>query len=787
MKIHRKQNNVSTRPLLSHFVMLLGATLIITMLISYGVWSLMVAPAHLQRFEQHSQLQLEKFQQNIQQHIALLQQPLPKLIKDIDPSIFDEETSQFFSWLNTFQERWLPQVPYAQSIDVLSRKAVQQQEGTRSFIVLHMMNRLEAGESMFLEAAKQANGQWLLHKVEPVMDRNEMLVGVVHLTFSLEGLRTLFDAEKESIATVALRQHIDNPLPLVFLFLEQESNQYLKKVVNIPNSYWQMSYQPSKALKARYDVVPLWFWSVVLGLLLIGGLLSYLYTRPEIIPEESLTRPKKNGWTKDDSKMTGNSEMVDVVEQSSLPPTDSELLHDAFPHHVFRAYDIRGLAHSELDEALFYKIGQAVATKVLDAGDGAIVVGYDARTHSPLFSQAVAEGIISTGCDVINIGLVPTPLMNFSACQHKKTNSGLIVTASHNPAEYNGCKMVVNGETLVDDDIQHLKSTIAQGSFPVAEQKGTITLGDFSQVYIDKITTDVAVMDGWNIVIDAANGASSELAPRLFQSLGCQVSPLFCEFDGTFPNHDPDPSVLDNLSELIGKVKDEKADIGFAFDGDGDRLMVVTQQGRVMWPDQLLMLFAQDIVARHPGSDVIFDVKSTHLLAKVISAHGGRPIMWKTGHSHIKSKMKETQSLLGGEFSGHIFFKERWFGFDDGLYAAARLLEILTLTGRTIDDLLDELPSMVSTPEIKVAVSEARKFKVIDELTQTASFKYGKITTIDGLRVDFDRGWGLVRASNTAPVLTLRFEAEDKKELAHIKKAFQDALKKVDPSLDTHF
>lgn len=459
---------------------------------------------------------------------------------------------------------------------------------------------------------------------------------------------------------------------------------------------------------------------------------------------------------------------------------------------IFRAYDIRGIVGECLSEDMFYAIGQAVASEALDAGESALIVAHDARTHSPKFSSSVAEGIISTGCNVIDIGLVPTPLMNFAAAQHAQTSSGIIITASHNPKEYNGCKMVINGNTLVDEDIQRLKQRIQKKDVRTANVKGKKASEDFSQAYVDYIKNNVqgdSWKDNWKVVIDSANGAASQLSVNLFSALGCNVTPIFCEFDGSFPNHDPDPSVEENLQALIKKVKQEKADVGFAFDGDGDRLVAITPQGKIIWPDQLMMLFAEDVVAKNPHCHVVYDIKSSACLGDLISQKGGQPVLWKTGHSHIKAKMKQTNAVLGGEFSGHIFFKDRWFGFDDGLYAAVRLLEIMSQTQQTLDIALELLPKRVSTPEIKVAIDEEEKFVFMDKLINNVSSmsKATAVTTIDGLRIDFENSWGLVRASNTAPALTLRFEASDEKKQKEVKEIFKDLLHNIDKTLELNF
>ncbi|HEY3700162.1 MAG TPA: phosphomannomutase/phosphoglucomutase, partial [Spongiibacteraceae bacterium] len=386
--------------------------------------------------------------------------------------------------------------------------------------------------------------------------------------------------------------------------------------------------------------------------------------------------------------------------------------------------------------------------------------------------------------DVIDIGLTPTPLMYF-ATHHLSAQSGVMVTGSHNAAEYNGLKIVLGGKTLSGRAIQALRQRIQERRF--SKGKGGYRVEHIADRYIDYIINDVAIAQPLKIVIDAGNGVTGTIAPRLFEQLGCEVIPLYCNIDPTFPHHDPDPSVAANLRDLVQLVRETGADLGIAFDGDGDRVGIVTGSGAIVAADRLLMVLAQDVVARNPGADVLFDVKCTRSLNNVISSYGGRPIMWKSGHSFMKEKMAETGALLGGEFSGHIFFNERWFGFDDGMYAAARLIEILSTSDPNLDAQLSTLPATVSTPELKIEATEQAKFDLIERLLANGKFGEGKLTTLDGVRVDFPDGWGLVRASNTTPALTLRFEADNEAALARIQTLFKDQLGAIDPRLSFGF
>ena len=396
----------------------------------------------------------------------------------------------------------------------------------------------------------------------------------------------------------------------------------------------------------------------------------------------------------------------------------------------------------------------------------------------------LVEGLTASGCDVIDIGAQATPLMYFATHQ-LDTQSGVMITGSHNPREYNGIKIVIAGTALSGAAIVSLKTEFLAKTLTSGE--GQYQTQDIEHRYIDYIVNDISIAEPLKIVLDAGNGIAGAIAPRLFRELGCEVIALYCEVDGNFPNHHPDPTVDANLTDLKYYVRQHQADLGIAFDGDGDRLGVVTASGKSIAADQLLMLLAKDIVSRYPDASVLFDVKCTRHLNTLISHYGGRPIMWKTGHSFDETKMAETGALLGGEFSGHIFFKERWFGFDDGLYAAARLLELLGATNPDLDQQLAALPQSLASPELNVATTESKKFAIIEQLIGSCPFEGGKISTLDGLRVDFADGWGLVRASNTTPMLILRFEADTEAAMIRIQSQFKQQLTGIDNSLQFGF
>ncbi|WP_431978000.1 phosphomannomutase/phosphoglucomutase [Pseudomonas oligotrophica] len=454
------------------------------------------------------------------------------------------------------------------------------------------------------------------------------------------------------------------------------------------------------------------------------------------------------------------------------------------PASIFRAYDIRGVVGDSLTNETAYWVGRAVGAESLAKGEPNVSVGRDGRLSGPELVQHLIHGLVDSGCTVSDVGMVPTPVLYYAA-NILAGKSGVMLTGSHNPPDYNGFKIVIAGDTLANEQIQRLRERIETGE--LSEGVGRVEPVDVLDRYFEQIRGDIAMARRMKVVVDCGNGVAGVIAPRLIEALGCEVIPLYCEVDGNFPNHHPDPGKPENLVDLIARVKAEKADLGLAFDGDGDRVGVVTNAGTLIYPDRLLMLFAKDVVARNPGADIIFDVKCTRRLTPLISGYGGRPVMYKTGHSLIKKKMKESGALLAGEMSGHIFFKERWFGFDDGIYSAARLLEILSQDKRDAEQVFAAFPCDVSTPEINITVTEESKFTIIDALQRDAQWGEANLTTLDGVRVDYPKGWGLVRASNTTPVLVLRFEADSEEELSRIQAVFHEQLQRVAPDLKLPF
>nr|WP_324257400.1 phosphomannomutase/phosphoglucomutase [Cellvibrio fontiphilus] len=683
------------------------------------------------------------------------------------------------------------------------------------YLELDLIQRAEQGKTPLPELV-EINKRWMFQWARPVTTGADSApLGSLLITTDAAPLLALFAGSDPSLGETVLQQQFAGS-PAQIVRKSGTGNAGPKASGKVANSYLTLDFTPSEQLKLRAEELPT-LWLFIVSLIAAASLalcwfLSKVITRAtfntnesagpslqetvqasketkEAAAEEALTNPMFQNQDILDIAVIDEDEDILGLNQASGKKTGGAQRHSVdekdVPAEIFRSYDIRGLVNSQITPQLAQLIGQAVGSEALDQGEHSIVVARDGRTHSEALTQALIKGILRTGCNVINIGMVPTPLMYFATFHFDDTHSGVMVTASHNPKEYNGFKVVINNRALADDSVTELRARILEQRFHqgLGEETPRTIIPD----YIERVFSDVALAGNIHLVVDAGNAVTGLVAPQLFEELGCEVTPLFCEIDGEFPNHNPDPTIEQNLQALIAKVQEVNADIGVAFDGDGDRLVVVTPKGDIIWPDRLLMLYAKDILARNPGADVLFDVKCSRQLNQVISSYGGRPIMWKTGHSPMKAKMEETQALIGGEYSGHIFIKDRWYGFDDGIYAMARLLEIITLRDQSIDAIFASFPQLHATPEIKVNVSDQDKFGLIKKLAESGDFANGAVTTIDGLRVDYTKGWGLVRASNTSPALTLRFEAESPEALQKIQQIFKRELLKVDNKLNIEF
>jgi len=644
--------------------------------------------------------------------------------------------------------------------------------------------------------------------VSPIK-QDDVLRGFILASFDVGVIQALFRSgmRDQQLAWIELKQDA--------LFIVGDGNASFKKsevihLLRLSGAHWQIKVRrPSSGLPLTQQDVFYYLAISWLVIILLGLLASFLTNkdRREVVksklkpsqqfkkaqaPVVEVVKPDDTGSLSGE-RDEGSSGKAGLLEtktddaQSVIFQKDDAIQVStqlSTPKAIFRAYDIRGVVDVSLTEEGVYEIGLAIGTEVLEAGQKGIIIARDGRLHSERLSQSLVKGLLATGCDVCDIGQVPTPVLYY-ATHNLSANSGVMITGSHNPAEYNGVKVVIDGQTLSGDEILNLYHRIEKRDF--AEGEGEYQEQMMLPEYIGAISSDVKMGRMMKVVVDCGNGVAGEAAPMLLSTLGCDVIPLFCEIDGSFPNHHPDPSKPENLQQLIEKVKEEEAELGLAFDGDGDRLGVVDSEGNIIWPDRQLMLYAIDVLSRQVGADIVFDVKCSKNVEKVIAAHGGRALMSKTGHSLMKAKMKQTGAELGGEMSGHIFFKERWFGFDDGLYTAARLLEILSSEFRATAEIFADLPDSLSTPELNVSLQEGENVRFIDKLMGLAKFDDAKLVTIDGLRVEFTDGWGLVRASNTTPSLVLRFEADNNEAMIRIQASFRQLMLEIKPDIELPF
>ncbi len=691
------------------------------------------------------------------------------------------------------------------------------------FAQIERLQRASKGEAVLPEAY-QDNGNWMFDLVVPVKAADGHVAGNLLAVFSIKLLQSSLEQLPATMGETVWLQKF--PQSREQTVAHSGSGQNLELVSdavasNIP--HWQVRVVPGPQLLDEAVASPAMLFAAQ-GVVIIACLLALwlvhrrTHAKLTVAAEARVTPIQIRGARKVDKNnfvvaeaapATVATELADPLFQHSdlldfdddnynvrpaeqKPATASTKARqssrkDKFnaPANIFRDYDIRGNADREISDELAQRIGLAFGSECLESGQTHVILAGDGRLSTPRIKGALQQGLLASGCHVTDIGDVPTPLMYFATHTLGITQSGIMVTASHNPSEDNGFKMVIGGRTLASEQIQRLRDRVQTGDFN--EGEGECFQRDVTADYINYIANDIVLAGSYRIVLDCGNGIAGKIAPRLFEELGCDVVPLYCDVDGAFPNHPADPSVLENLRALVNAVTEQHADLGVAFDGDGDRLAVVTANGDIILPDRLLMLFAKDIVSRNPGTDIVFDVKSTRLLNALISSYGGRPVMWKSGHSHIKNKVMETGALLGGELSGHIFFKERWFGFDDGMYSAARLLEIMSIRDQDLDSIFDSFPDSASTPEIRIAVPEDKKFAIVKRLAERGEWGNGKLSTLDGVRVDFAKGWGLVRASNTAAELTLRFEADDAETLSTVQYVFKQQLNAADKDLKLPF
>jgi phosphomannomutase/phosphoglucomutase len=719
--------------------------------------------------------------------------------------------------------------------------------GPLNFAALDLLQRVEAGQSPAPEAYKVDN-RWLLYSAVPLRAEGQQAIrGTLLLVSDLERLFASLPALPAEAGELRLTQQFSGTPEQLLLQRGAPADGVTALTLSSGNANWKLVYLPGSEA-AQATLAPLFLIGATLlalagmliGLQLVLGsqqrklrddvlrisrLLQELSTGKTIqVPALSLpvldalarnmvrlpvrpagpaptqapaaapaVRPAKPTEYVDPRLPETDILDIDILDEDQdifgLDTKERETAMSSakapnLPASIFRAYDIRGVVGDSLTTETAYWVGRAIGSESLAKGEPNVSVGRDGRLSGPELVQHLIQGLLDSGCDVSDIGMVPTPVLYYAA-NILAGKSGVMLTGSHNPPDYNGFKIVIAGDTLANEQIQTLRKRIESND--LSSGVGKVEQVDVLERYFEQIRSDIAMAKPMKVVVDCGNGVAGVIAPRMIEALGCTVVPLYCEVDGNFPNHHPDPGKPENLVDLIAKVKSEKADLGLAFDGDGDRVGVVTNAGTMIYADRLLMLFAKDVVSRNPGADIIFDVKCTRRLTPLISGYGGRPVMWKTGHSLIKKKMKESGALLAGEMSGHIFFKERWFGFDDGIYSAARLLEILSQDKRDAEQVFAAFPCDISTPEINITVTEESKFTIMEALQRDAQWGEANLITLDGVRVDYPKGWGLIRASNTTPVLVLRFEADSEEELSRIQDVFRGQLLSVAPDLKLPF
>ena len=708
--------------------------------------------------------------------------------------------------------------PHALSLRLLRLNAMGTVElsggrhGLRNHIEVDLVRRASSGEPARPEAYRHEE-RWMVSLAQMATNpQNPEDQAIVLVTLPAERFAPILTLPGESPAgRFTLRQLVNNKQVNreIDVLSRGEGDSDFAALADIPNTNWRVVFSPSPALvtelsarvRPDYDVLGVLFISALVGFALalsrtgtaLGREVERVVRGSQHTAALELDAPqlvmlaremRRLAYRDDSSANTDTSAPAAAPAPAKKPARAPATAAFELPAAIFRAYDIRGIADEQLDDKTVFRIASAIGTMAGDMDEQTLVLACDGRNSSPRIKAVVEKALTQSGRDVVDIGLVPTPVLYY-ATRQDSMSSGVMVTGSHNPAAHNGLKIVLKGRNLAEGGIDKLRDVAQSGRF--SKGRGGVTRRDIVGDYIDDIAGDIAIAVSLKIVVDAGHGAAARVAPALLEELGCDVIPMNCDIDGNFPNRSPDSADEANIEGLVAQVLASEADLGVAYDGDGDRLTVVTGRGHILRTDTLMMVFARDVVSRNPGADVVYDVKCSRNLAQLVTGLGGRPVLCKTGHALIKAKMLETGALLGGEFSGHIFFGERWFGFDDGLYATGRLAEILSSQDLRLDDAIADLPHAVSTAEILVPVADEEKFALMERFIARANFPKGKLNKLDGLRVDFADGWGLLRASNTGPALTARFEASNEQQLDRIRGLFREQLASAAPELSITF
>lgn len=777
MKLPSDLNSaIKTPVVIAGFVLIIIYTIFLTQLF-YS--KLVIDPWH-QSIRQQAESLAQDQVKKTEAYFEMMNEKLSRIVQDRTLiSLLKEED---VGGINEFKNLLRHQLPEMAEIKLVSVNSPYFAE-TQNFVGITLAKNSIAGKQLEPTAVKLHD--WLIVNATPVADYDEV-VGSLIVSFSAQNLHPTLSEADPSLGKTELLQYTPGFAPQVIISSGSSDTVFQANAPIKGRVDWKLRYSVSSKLVEMTAKPVLYFTICFFALLIISLLLLVLLIRYQ------LARLIKS-TALDDSDLTP-AELNQLIKEKLFqrkvaPPTPSldiaAVEEDGPVTEVFRQYDIRGKANSQINDDFALRLGKAIGSDMVNSGQQNLLVGCDGRTSSPTLKAAFIEGALSTGCHVIDVGLIPTPLLNFALATLDSVDSGVMVTASHNPAEDNGFKIYYNQQVISGAEILSLKTAMDARIWKngQGEQQRLDVLGEYTEALVKNIVPSSKQL---RVVIDCANGAAGPMAPALFEALGCEVIPLYCDIDGTFPNHPPDPSVPDNLIDLITIVKHEEADLGLAFDGDGDRLVAITAEGRIVWADELLMIFARDVIGRYPETDIVFDVKSTRRLGSLISNYGGHPIMWKTGHSNIRRKISETGAPLGGEFSGHLFFNDRWFGFDDGLYAAARLIEIIDQREQSLDEIVTGFEPCIATPELRIAVAESQKFAIVDKLAESI-FPQAKRITIDGLRLEYPEGWALIRASNTSAHLTLRFEAGDQQALSRLQHQLKQKLLPLLPNTKLPF
>lgn len=797
--------------------LLLGSTVVAGLLlvtVYIALYQSSVVQARQELVDFHYGLNMKAAADRVDSYIDQQRQQLVSLAAQ--QSTIDKFRSADKSGLDSGEQSAAAEITDAEAIYYID-PAISRHSATLGFAAKHMLRLSQQGKVVDPRAVKIDN-QWKILFSQAVVAENKVL-GSILAQLPISGLRFALGTIDTSQGLLQLQQisSQNRAVKIVEIGTDPGGNHH-RDTFDTVNPLWKLSFSPSATLLKSIDnALPpfaLFYSTFALTILMLLYLITRLRLGRRSLAEaielnNTQGNPLNQRWKKPSPAQGDTTKEPDLVPDiqplektisSAENPIEEQIVEleetpsalekqlmqslqsastdtpatGAIPDVVFRDYDIRGIAGTEITADFANRLGRGLGTLLRRNGEDSAYIGRDARLSSSELAAALKAGLASCGINVIDLGEITTPTLNFAIHHGDHADSGIMVTASHNPAAYNGFKIIIQREVISGQTLQMLKPMLRSDNF--ASGEGSSTSVDIIPGYVSHIVEQSLVNKAFKLVIDGANSVPGPIALQLFDSLGCMAFPLYCNVDGSFPNHEPNPADEDNLVDLRQRVEAENADLGLAFDGDGDRVVVISARGRVVWPDQLMMIFARDILARKPGSDIIFDVKSSKRLPEIIRRHSGRPVMCKTGHAHVRKQVHDNNAPVGGEFSGHIFFNDRWSGFDDGLYAAVRLLEVLSDLGQSLDEVLDELESSVYTPEILVPISEGEKFDLMQTLEAGCQFAGAQVITIDGLRVEYSFGWGLIRASNTSANLTLRFEADNDTDLNRVKQEFRREL-----------